>query len=89
MPDVPAGAAFVEQFASALADAGMPRMPARVLARLIADDEGASTAAREGVAAVGPDSPAGRRMADTAAFFEFLEEEMAGLLDRWRARRQG
>jgi len=28
-------------------------------------------------------------MADTAAFFEFLEEEMAGLLDRWRARRQG
>ena len=46
MPDAPAGAAFVEQFASALADAGMPRMPARVLARLIADDEGASTAAR-------------------------------------------
>ena len=154
MPDdAPAGSAFVEQFASALADAGMPRMPARVLARLIADDEGASTAARlaedlraspaaisgavrylsqvrlvvrhrrpgdrhdtwalhsdvwyeavysregevarwatlarEGVAAVGPDSPAGRRMADTAAFFEFLEEEMAGLLERWRARRQG
>jgi DNA-binding transcriptional regulator GbsR (MarR family) len=151
--DPVASAEFVEQFAAALTESGMPRMPARVLAVLIADDEGASTAAhlaevlraspaaisgavrylsqvrlvarhrrpgdrhdtwalhsdvwyeaiynregevarwaaltRRGVEAVGPSSPAGRRMADTAAFFEFLEEEMGGLLERWRARRDG
>ena len=42
--------------------------------------------ARDGVDAVGPASPAGRRLADTADFFDFLAEEMGGLLDRWRAR---
>lgn len=38
---------------------------------------------REGIEAVGPDTSAGRRLHDTARFFEFLTEEMAGLLDRW------
>ena len=40
-----AAARFVERFAAALADAGMPRMPARVFATLISTDDGARTAA--------------------------------------------
>jgi DNA-binding transcriptional regulator GbsR (MarR family) len=36
---------FVERFASVMTQAGMPRMPARVFARLLAEDEGACTAA--------------------------------------------
>jgi DNA-binding transcriptional ArsR family regulator len=42
---------------------------------------------QEGVDALGPDSPAGRRMAETIAFFRFLEEEMPPMLARWRERR--
>jgi DNA-binding transcriptional regulator GbsR (MarR family) len=41
----------------------------------------------DGVEAVGADSPAGRRLADTAAFFAFLQTEMPALLQRWRALR--
>ncbi|WP_309097394.1 MarR family transcriptional regulator, partial [Streptomyces sp.] len=33
-------------------------------------------ALREGVASLGPDTPAGRRMAETLAFFEFVEVEV-------------
>ena len=44
-------------------------------------------ALREGVSSLGPGTPAGRRMAETLAFFEFLEEELAALMERWRARR--
>jgi DNA-binding transcriptional regulator GbsR (MarR family) len=40
-----AAARFVERFATVLADAGMPRMPARVLAALLASDAGRMTAA--------------------------------------------
>src|ERR671930_567348 len=36
---------FIERYASALADAGMPRMPARVFAALLATDSGRLTAA--------------------------------------------
>ena len=43
---------------------------------------------KEGVAAVGADTAAGRRMAVTAAFFDFLFEEMQALMDRWRVRRR-
>jgi DNA-binding transcriptional regulator GbsR (MarR family) len=35
---------FVERFAGLLADSGMPRMPARVFARLLAEDSGRLTA---------------------------------------------
>ncbi|MFE9255641.1 GbsR/MarR family transcriptional regulator [Streptomyces sp. NPDC006879] len=42
---------------------------------------------REGVATLGADTPAGARVAETAAFFEFLQQEMYSLLDRWRAHR--
>ncbi|WP_030199382.1 GbsR/MarR family transcriptional regulator [Streptomyces sp. NRRL S-87] len=41
----------------------------------------------DGAAALGPDTPAGGRVAETAAFFEFLHQEMTGLMDRWRVHR--
>ena len=43
--------------------------------------------AREGVAALGQDTPAGARMVETVAFFEFLRREMAALQERWRQER--
>jgi predicted transcriptional regulator len=43
--------------------------------------------AREGVDALGADTGAGKRMAETVAFFEFLQFEMPRLLQRWRAQR--
>jgi DNA-binding transcriptional regulator GbsR (MarR family) len=43
----------------------------------------------EGIAVVGPDSAAGRRLDETRAFFAFLEMEMDGLMQRWRERRGG
>jgi DNA-binding transcriptional regulator GbsR (MarR family) len=42
---------------------------------------------REGADVLGRDTPAGARMAETVEFFEFLEQELAGILDRWRAYR--
>ncbi len=39
---------------------------------------------REGIDALGLASPAGQRLADSLAFFEFLREEMPALLARWR-----
>jgi len=41
----------------------------------------------DGVAAVGPETPAGHRLQDSAAFFTFLGEELPDLLRRWRSRR--
>jgi predicted transcriptional regulator len=43
-------ARFVERFGSALTAAGMPRLPARVFACLLADDDGRMTAAELGEA---------------------------------------
>jgi DNA-binding transcriptional regulator GbsR (MarR family) len=144
-------ARFIERFASVLVEGGVPRMPARVFAALLATDSGRLTAAElaellqvspaavsgavryltqvslisrerepgtrrdvyrlhddqwyeaivrreslltrwersilEGIDAVGADTPAGRRLSDTAAFFEFLQVEMPALLARWRDQR--
>lgn len=141
---------FVERFAAVLVESGVPRMPARVFAALLADDAGRMTAAglaerlqvspaaisgairyltqtglvsrerepgsrrdvyrlhddewyeaivrrepllprweralRDGVAAVGADTPAGRRLTESAAFFAFLQEELPAMLERWRSR---
>lgn len=141
---------FVESFASALVEAGVPNMPALVFATLLATDTGGLTAdelaarlqvsraaisgavnylgqlelitrerqpgtrrhryvlrdptwyelvarrerlldrwiatTREGVEALGPSTPAGQRLAESLAFFEFLREEMPALLARWRER---
>jgi DNA-binding transcriptional regulator GbsR (MarR family) len=141
---------FIESFAAALVDGGVPRMPARVFAALLATDSGRLTAAelaerlqvspaaisgavrylaqvslvsrerepgsrrdhyrllndlwyeaalrreplltrweramRDGMEALGADTPAGARMAESMAFFEFLQEELPAVLARWRAR---
>jgi len=45
-------------------------------------------ALREGVTSLGADTPAGRRMAETLAFFEFVEGEVAAMMERWRAYRE-
>ncbi|MEV8594553.1 MarR family transcriptional regulator [Streptomyces sp. NPDC052012] len=45
-------------------------------------------ALREGVTSLGPDTPAGRRMAETLAFFEFVEGEIAAMMERWRVHRE-
>jgi DNA-binding transcriptional regulator GbsR (MarR family) len=44
---------------------------------------------RDGVSALGAETPAGSRMADTVRYFEFLSAEMSGLLARWRDRAPG
>lgn len=41
---------------------------------------------REGIAAVGEDSAAGRRLADTASLFDFIQVETPAVLRRWRER---
>lgn len=45
------------------------------------------TSMHEGIAALGPDSPAGERLAETIAFFDFIGEEMPALLERWQTRK--
>ncbi|KOG30694.1 GbsR/MarR family transcriptional regulator [Streptomyces resistomycificus] len=142
---------FVERFAAQLVEAGMPRMPARVFAALLASDAGALTSAElgeqlqispaavsgavrylaqvrlvsrerepgsrreryrvhsdqwyeaitnreviikrwedalgEGVTGLGAETPAGRRLAETLAFFEFMGGELTAMMDRWRVHR--
>lgn len=46
------------------------------------------TALRDGVTSLGPHTPAGRRMAETLAFFEFIENEVATMMERWRVHRE-
>jgi DNA-binding transcriptional regulator GbsR (MarR family) len=141
---------FVERFAAVLGDGGMRRMPARVFARVLVEDDGQLTAgeiaerldvspaavsgavryllqvgmlrrtrepgerrdhyrvhddvwpemythqaallrrwvetADDGAALLGPDSPAGRRLAATRDFFAFMQEELPELLKRWQER---
>jgi hypothetical protein len=38
---------------------------------------------------LGPASPAGARMAQTVRYFEFISQEISGLLARWRAQSAG
>lgn len=45
-------------------------------------------AMRDGVLSLGEDTPAGRRLAETLAFFEFVQGELAGMMDRWRVHRE-
>jgi predicted transcriptional regulator len=44
---------------------------------------------RDGIAVLGPGSPAGQRMAETIRYFGFLQVEMAGLLARWKQQEAG
>ncbi|MFR0358484.1 GbsR/MarR family transcriptional regulator [Streptomyces sediminimaris] len=45
-------------------------------------------ALREGVDSLGPETPAGRRLAETLAFFEFIEKDVAQMMERWRVHRE-
>jgi DNA-binding transcriptional regulator GbsR (MarR family) len=142
---------FVERFALVLTEAGVPRMPARTFACILAEDRGSLTAAElaerlevspaaisgavryltqvgmvvrerepgarrdhyrlhddvwaemyeeqfkvlrrfedavaEGVELLGPDRPAGRRLQETREYFAFLQEQLPGILERWRERK--
>jgi hypothetical protein len=40
----------------------------------------------EGVAVLGPATPAGERMRETYEFVEFLRQELPSMLARWRRR---
>jgi hypothetical protein len=42
------------------------------------------TELRDGVSALGAGTPAGSRMAETVRYFDFLSQEMSGLLARWQ-----
>ncbi|AVV41437.1 MarR family transcriptional regulator [Streptomyces sp. ID05-04B] len=44
-------------------------------------------ALREGVESLGGDTAAGRRMSETLAFFEFVDTEIAAMMERWRQHR--
>lgn len=41
----------------------------------------------EGASALGPTTPAGRRLTEMQEFFQFMEHEVTAMLDRWRERR--
>lgn len=56
------------------------RMQSQVLARW-------SKMLTEGIDVVGADTPAGERMAEYAAFFEFVNREFPDLFARWEAHR--
>jgi DNA-binding transcriptional regulator GbsR (MarR family) len=45
-------------------------------------------ALREGVTSLGEDTPAGRRLAQTLEFFEFVERDVAEMMERWRVYRE-
>jgi DNA-binding transcriptional regulator GbsR (MarR family) len=44
---------------------------------------------REGIEAIGADTPAGRRLEETRQFYQFIHEETPRLLERWREVRSG
>jgi predicted transcriptional regulator len=44
-----------------------------------------ANAASDGAEILGPDTPAGQRLADSHDFFVFLRQELPALLERWRA----
>ena len=46
-------------------------------------------AARDGAEILGPQTPAGQRLADSHDFFVFLQQELPALLERWRDRQAG
>ncbi|MFG2629229.1 GbsR/MarR family transcriptional regulator [Streptomyces sp. NPDC048473] len=43
---------------------------------------------KDGARTLGEHTPAGARLAETAAFFEFAQSELAGMMDRWREHRK-
>ncbi|WP_194922151.1 GbsR/MarR family transcriptional regulator, partial [Catenulispora rubra] len=143
--------AYIDRLGSVLTDSGIPRMPSRVFAALITQDDGRLTSQElsemldispaavsgairyltqvnlvtrerqpgtrrdryrvldevwqdalferdtimsrwegslaEGVAVVGAETPAGRRLTESVLMFQFLRGELSGMLERWQVRR--
>lgn len=50
--------------------------------------DGWRAALEEGVEVAGPDTGAGRRMAEAVEFFEFIQDDMRRMLQRWREHKQ-
>ncbi len=48
-----------------------------------------SALVREGIDLVGPDTAAGARLAEQAAFLDFVSAELSGVLTRWKQYRAG
>lgn len=46
-----------------------------------------SSSLRDGIELFGTDSPTGRRMAESLAYVEFIQEELPAMMARWRKRR--
>ena len=42
------------------------------------------TSAKEGIEVLGADTPAGQRMAESLAFFEFIREELNEIIAKWQ-----
>jgi predicted transcriptional regulator len=47
-----------------------------------------ASAAREGIGLLGPDTPAGERMAESLDFITFLQAERPAMMARWQQRRR-
>ncbi|MDI9883895.1 MarR family transcriptional regulator [Streptomyces sp. HNM0645] len=47
-----------------------------------------SESLREGVTSLGAETPAGRRLAETVAFFDFVQDELTAMMERWREHRE-
>jgi DNA-binding transcriptional regulator GbsR (MarR family) len=43
---------------------------------------------KEGARSLGENTPAGIRLAETAEFFAFMQQELAGMMDRWHESRK-
>ena len=43
---------------------------------------------RSGIDSIGEDTDAGRRLAESAEFFAFLQKELSGMMERWREHQQ-
>lgn len=48
-----------------------------------------SASLREGAKALGEDTRAGRRFAESVEFFDFIRQDLDQLVDRWEAHRRG
>ncbi|MEU4130816.1 GbsR/MarR family transcriptional regulator [Streptomyces wuyuanensis] len=47
-----------------------------------------SDSLREGVTSLGAGTPAGHRLAETVAFFDFIQDELTAMMERWREHRE-
>src|SRR6478735_1174492 len=92
--------AFVERMGGALTQAGLPRLPSLVFSALLVDDawHGALmrtdqlyapmiAALTAGIRDLGKASPAHERLLLTREFLSFVNDEMAGLVEKWEQRR--